>query len=210
MARTPLADETPTLFESVRRVIDFELMDVNTCLPGIIESYDSETQKAVVQPALQRAYDQQDDTVRLVSMPPIPDVPVVQPRSGKAHIHFPLEKGDSVLLVFSQRSLDVWKNKDGVVNPDDRRKFNLSDAYAIPGGYPFVKPADVATADELEIRNDALKITVLKSGKLKIENGSGELIAQLELAFTTLGKEPMLAGAGIYTTVATFLGSLKA
>jgi hypothetical protein len=48
-----------------------------------------------------------------------------------------VRRGDTCLLVFSQRSLDRWKSQGGRVTPDDGRKHALSDAIAIMGVQAF-------------------------------------------------------------------------
>ena len=70
------------------------------------------------------------------------NVPVLFPRSRKAAVTFPLEKGDTVLLVFAERSLDEWIEKGGnKVSPEDPRRHDMSDAIAIPGCFHAVQEA---------------------------------------------------------------------
>ena len=66
-------------------------------------------------------------------------------RGGGFFVSYPLKKGDHVLLVFSERSIDQFmaqdKNdpSDPATDPLDDRRFNLSDAVAYPGFYPDSK-----------------------------------------------------------------------
>jgi hypothetical protein len=57
--------------------------------------------------------------------------------AGAYKITFPVAAGDIVLLCFAQTSLDNWLQLGGVVDPQDSRKFDLSDAIAIPGLLSF-------------------------------------------------------------------------
>lgn len=124
-----MTSETPTLAQVILEAVEARLVDVNTAIPGKIVSYDHATQTASVQPCIRRKYT--DGTI--VDLPVINKVPVQFPRGGGFFVSLPLKKDDPVLLVFSQRALDVWKEKGGVVDPADPRKFHISDAYALAG-----------------------------------------------------------------------------
>ena len=161
--------------ELLQLAVEARLVDQNICLPGIIESYDRATQTAKVQPALKRTY--VDD--RIVNLPIINRVPIIFPRSGGTHIHFDLKKGDYVTLIFSQRSLDLWKEKGGLVSPNDPRKFHLSDAYGIPGGTPRADAfAPRGGVDSLELTNESGDNTfsLEKDGSIKIKTTTGEVV----------------------------------
>lgn len=69
----------------------------------------------------------------------ITNVPVIFPASSKAAFTFPIDVGDTVLCVFSQRSLDQFKSASDntTYTPRDKRKFSIRDAIAIPGLFAF-------------------------------------------------------------------------
>ena len=48
-------------------------------------------------------------------------------------MQFDLVPGDTVLLVFSERSIDKWAQQGGEVDPLDSRLHHLSDPVALPG-----------------------------------------------------------------------------
>lgn len=201
------ADRTPSFNETVRLIIEQVLADVHVCLPGRVENYNSSNQTASVQPSLKRGYDE-NGNVTVVNLPVIPNVPVCHPRANNAWIHLPVKSGDSVLLIISERSLDVWKAQGGIVNPADRRKFNLTDAFAIPGGYSPSSPFTVDDPNDVEIKNDTGKLSVKSTGKFVISNGTVELLDQLSTlldhlinaqVLTMMGPQPFLA-----TTIANF------
>jgi hypothetical protein len=79
----------------------------------------------------------EDGATELESLPVIPNVPLMQFGMGGMRLTFPATPGDTVLLVFCQRSLDKWKSSGGEVDPGDARQFSISDAVAIPGLFPF-------------------------------------------------------------------------
>jgi phage baseplate assembly protein gpV len=73
------------------------------------------------------------------SQPTILNVPLIFPASKKASMTFPIDVGDIVLCVFSQRSTDAFKASTGSETyiPQDKRRFSIRDAIAIPGLFPF-------------------------------------------------------------------------
>jgi hypothetical protein len=130
---------TPNLAETIQALIDATLVEVHICLPGRVTAYDASTQKASIQVSLLRKYEAGNTD----PWPIIPNVPVIFPRAanGQTYSHFPLESGnqmtpgDNVTLVVCERSLDNWKlSQSALIDPESRRKFSMTDAYAIPGG----------------------------------------------------------------------------
>lgn len=72
--------------------------------------------------------------------PPVLAVPVLFPSSSSAMLSFPINVGDTVLLVFSQRSLDNFKlGASDCHEPSTNRKYSINDAVAIPCIFPFSK-----------------------------------------------------------------------
>ena len=115
--------------QSIRFAIRQSLKDLYTCMPGIVESYDAETQRAVVKGALRVVTTKKEEIEREA----IHNVPVMFPSGGGFSITFPLEQGDPVLLLYSQRGLTNWKKTLGVAAPDTIGFFSEKDAFAIPG-----------------------------------------------------------------------------
>jgi hypothetical protein len=166
------SEEKPSLAKLLQSAIDARLCDLNVSLPGEVISYDRAKQTAKIQPQIKRKY----SDGRTVNLPIINNVPIVFPRSGKRFVHFDLEAGDNVTLLFSQRSLDQWKLKGGIVEANDPRKFNLSDAVAIPGGFPFPKSFTPKGEDgSIELNNSGHSIIMEKTGKMILENSSGKI-----------------------------------
>lgn len=193
----------PDFSDVVRTIVDAVLLDLNVCIPGKIVSYDSAKQYADVQIQL---YQKVNET--LVSYPVIPNVPVVHPRAngGKTFIHLPLQPGDDVLLVFSQRSLDAWKTSGGLTDPNDPRKHHITDAFAIPGGSSMADAFTVTDPTAIEITNKDSSIIVLPSGKFKIQNTVNEL---LDLLVQTLTKQQAFLDTIKSDTTNTIFGPQK-
>lgn len=102
-------------------------------------------------------------------------VPLVFPASQKAVIAFPVDRGDSVLVVFCQRSLDNYK-VNGSMSPSDRRMFDARDAVAIAGLIPFQKwKLPAAANDSVVVINNMGEtnensITLKSDGSVSIES----------------------------------------
>lgn len=163
--------ETPTQEQVIKEAIKAALCDLHTAMPGIVVSYDSSTQKAQIQPALKRKFKNGD----VVDLPIITNCPVAFPRANNAFISLPVKAGDSGLLIFSERSIDKWLVSGGRVNPNDPRKFELSDGIFYPGLYPFNNPI-AAHPTDLIVQNDQAKISVKPDGKFLISGPSEELL----------------------------------
>lgn len=142
-----------SLESAIRTHVKAALMDTHTCLPGIIRSFDHETQTATVQPAIQQIFVERG----AVTLPLCVDVPVQFPSGGNFVLTFPVAPGDECLLVFSERAIDFWWDRGGVQLPAEYRLHDLSDAFAIMGVRSKPEAARIASvstsAAELRTKN---------------------------------------------------------
>jgi hypothetical protein len=192
---------TPQLAETIRVLIDSVMVETHVCMPAKIVNYDPQTQYADVEIQLLRKY----ENGNVIKLPIIQNVPVKHPRAngGAAFVHMPLKPGDDMTLIVCERSLDNWKNQGGLTDPADRRKFNLTDAFALIGGSAIPDAFQVSDPDAIEIVNStSTKLKIKSDGKYIIHGGNGdELITVLSdfiegvgRAFTTtaLGPEKLI------------------
>ena len=158
---------------------------VHTSVPGIVRAYDSTTKRAQVQPALRAVY---TDGREPAARPPIVDVPVRQLGTGGWLQHQAIVAGDVVLLLFSQRGIESFKENWGELSdPTSGILFEERDAVAIPWGLENVVPvadtgivlqsADGETyvslqEDAVTVRRAGTTITIADD-KVVIETGSG-------------------------------------
>lgn len=166
---TEVLNETPTLAKVLEDTFESRLTNLHTCLPGRVTKYNHETQSASIQLDLRRVYRDGSE----IEIPVIGSVPVAWPRARGAFLHFPLRPGDVVTVVFSERSLDEWKEQGGLTTPKESRKHDYSDAIAIPGGYPFSKPAKVPDNENAWLINEKSKIKLTPKGTFEV-TGRGE------------------------------------
>lgn len=210
-----------TITDAMRQAVLFQLYDVHTALPGQIISYDHTMQKATIQPCLKKSY--LDGTTQ--EMPILNNVPVIFPRAGGASLTFPVLPGDTCLLLFVERSTDLWKSVGGVVAPNDPRKFDLSDAVAIMGLMPFTENSLSENNEDVLLTYKSSNIRIKASGEIQIEtastvaigNASAEVLSIvssilgiLTTSVTTAPGSPIFQGLGpTYATLKLALDSIK-
>jgi len=161
-------NERPSFLAAILASIDSRVNSVHTCLPGSIEKYDHTKCKADVKPLIKQA--NKDGTY--TDFPVIPDVPVIFPRTQEMILHFPLRRNDTVLLLFCESSIDNWVSKGSNSIPNTTRKFNISDAFAIPGLFAFNKKSGVSDNDSLYIKYKNASIKIAKNGQVDINDGN--------------------------------------
>ena len=70
--------------------------------------------------------------------PTILNVPVQMPASNTSAFTFPVNVGDTVLLVFTMQGIDTWKRGTGKpTTPSDFRHHSIRDCFAITGVFPL-------------------------------------------------------------------------
>jgi len=138
---------TPTLAQVIRAALRAHAADLHVAIPASVERVDLALGQVDARPLVKDLVGDQEAALRALAMPVITNVPIVWPGAGGCRLTFPLAVGDTVLLLFADRSLDVWLAKGGEVDPGDPRRHALSDAVAIPGLRPFSAPWAGAAGD---------------------------------------------------------------
>lgn len=201
------------------------LSNIHTALPGIIKSYDATTNKATIQPALNKAY-----VTGSMPMPLLENVPIMFPGGKDFNITYPINEGDYVLLIFIERSIDLWLSVGGQVTPDDPRKFDLSDAVAIPGLQPFTGDFSERNNTDFSINYAGSSITIKSNGdiiintvnKVGIGNSTAEVLDVLSRVINILQtsiteavgqpiqQTPLPPTGDTYTSLKLLIDNLKA
>jgi len=211
-----LVNETPTLAHVIQTALKRFQTELHTCLPAEIVTYDRTKQKASVQPLLQR---KTKDGVAF-NFPVITNVPCRFERTSKFSITYELKPKDTGIIIVSERSLDVWLNKGGLVDPNDLRKHDINDAIFFPGLFPFSTPAP-AEANVALIQNDKTRFRLYENGKMAFTNlnSNEELVKVLSdlcqalisaLTTTAIGPQPFTPSTiSALTSVKSRLDTLK-
>jgi hypothetical protein len=151
---------------AITEQIETRLRDLHTALPGVIVSFNSAKQTAVVQLAIRRVFVLQDPgqpaVVSQVNLAPCVDVPVLFPGGGGFFLTFPVAEGDECLVLFSERAIDFWFQNGGQQLPSEYRLHDLSDAIALVGlnSQPNVLADFNASACQLRTRDGSTFIQV--------------------------------------------------
>ena len=179
---------------ALQRRIDAATSDIRVASPGIIVSYDAEKQTATVNIAIKEHVSLNGSPWEDMQIPPLSDVPVVFMSGGGYTLTFPVKAGDECLLVFSDCCIDGWWQLGGIQNQIDRRRHDLSDAFAIMGPRSQkLKQLPGVSVDSVQLRNDLGDVFVeIKDKEINVVaqtvNVSGETVnveATKELNITT-------------------------
>lgn len=121
-------------------------------------------------------------------------------------IKLPIAVGDTGYLIFSDRSLDAWlAGGGGIVDPQDARHHDLTDAIFVPGLVPFGNQTSDST-DDLVITNSAAILKIKKAGTFQLKNSENEL---LDLLDQITGQLQQLSQTLSTDTVNTIFGPMK-
>jgi hypothetical protein len=152
--------------------------------PGIVVSFDPDKQTCVVQPAIQEVVllpppglkplaDGTPNTTQniptTVTIKPIQDVPIMMMRVPGWSITLPIVKGTECLLIFADSCIDGWWQNGGVQPQFDRRRHDLSDAFALFGPWSQPKVLSNYSTSSMQIRSDDQSVLIdLAANKVTI------------------------------------------
>lgn len=115
--------DEPSWSDILRAVQDQVQDRIHTALPGVVQSYDTATQTATVQLAVQ---------LQGVNVPPLQDCPVAWPGGAAGFLHVPLAKGDTCMVIFAESDYSRWWDTGSVSSPAVLTRHGLH-AMVIPG-----------------------------------------------------------------------------
>jgi len=168
--------DTNSLEGLCRLLKDVTLMDLDKVLPGVVQSYDRTTNRAVIKPAITgvAAMGQKIPKDALIN------IPVLTLQGGGIYLSFPLKPGDKGWLVACDRDISIFKQCLEESSPNSYRKHCFNDAFFIP--------------DKI----NSLTVAEEDSGALVIstENG-GTKFSIKEGAVTITGKTTIIGDADI-------------
>lgn len=157
-----------TLTDAIRNGVLYQLLNVHTAFPGKIVTYDYTQKRASIQPQIDKKYT--DGTTQ--PMPILNNVPVVFPYASGASITFPVNEGDTCLVVCCERSIDNWITNGLQQPPTDPRKLDLSDGVAIMGLVPYNQTSPADNNTDFLISYAGSKIRIKADGAVVIETAT--------------------------------------
>lgn len=156
MTIAPDASDTPDLLAVLRTALAAGLGGVRVSIPAIVVSYSKATQTITAQVTIRSRYfdasrnDGKGDFVTYLP-PPIAGIPVAFPSGGGVSFTWPLLPGDPVVLLVADRSIAEWKNSGANDNtPTEPRRFDLSDAIALPGTPSPAAPLSIGAVSDTD------------------------------------------------------------
>jgi hypothetical protein len=114
------------LNDITRKLIDDAISDLHTALPAKINKYDAQKMRAEI-----TLLNKKDLEGELVKIPPILEVPVGFIKAGNFIIRPPFQKGDAVVVAFSERAIDKLLISGDPENPKYKRKHSIDDAIIV-------------------------------------------------------------------------------
>jgi hypothetical protein len=142
-----------------------------------------------------------------VAIKPIQDVPIIMMRVPGWSITFPITEGTECLLIFADMCIDGWWQNGGINAQFDRRRHDLSDAFALFG--PWSQPNNLSNYSQssLQIRSDdqsvlidlAATVATVQAPNVIIKQSGGAaqpLLNQAWYDWYTTNIQPFLVGLG--------------
>jgi hypothetical protein len=120
-------------------------LGIRTAVPSRVVAYDAVTQRATVQPDILAVMNTETGI-----QPQLPielvEIPIAWPRTKLGYLTFPLAKGDTGLLVVSDRSIDKWSTKGVPTDPGFNHTHNMIDGVFYPGLHSDIDPITPPTS----------------------------------------------------------------
>jgi len=137
----------------VESVVDDAVSELHTLEPGKVVRYTGGVNPtASVVPVTKLRHRNADGSYVTESRQIIHNVPILYPSGGGFSVSWPLEVGDDVTILYSERSITEWKKSGGEdLEPGDPRRHDQSDALVIPF-------ARVETTGDFVITGDKIKL----------------------------------------------------
>lgn len=175
-----------TSFESLfKSNLNSYMEDMFTCLPAIVVGVQRIQDGLIdVQPLINKVY--RDGSKN--ELPVIHGIPVIMPSTMKSSITMPVSQGDNVLLLFSQKDLEIFKNGSGDPHdPATFRTFNINDCVALIGLTTTPKSFLNANNHKIPFNNNSLILShnlgTEKESYIEISQG-GEINIEAKSSFS--------------------------
>lgn len=155
------------------------LNSVHVALPGKVIAFYSERNTADVEIGVRLPVEHFDSDLEMQDLGVVYDAPILYPAGGGFSIVFPLNVGDSVMLLFSDIPAGEWFESDGSspTEPQDLRRHSLGYPVIFPGGRP-VKKVQNAPSNSLKIGSEmGAGVISLQDAQIQIGKNASEFVA---------------------------------
>lgn len=150
------ASDTPEA-EAARLLVDRQMLDYRTAIPGVVVEVSADGTMCDVQPAVSMAQTL-DGKTTAIPMPVVRGVPLMV--MGSTTLGFfvcvPVQPGDDGLLIVCDRAIDNWQGGQGVSMPPlgpSPRHHDMTDAVFYPGLQRASSPIPSFPFASIQVRN---------------------------------------------------------
>lgn len=211
---------TDMTFESATKALfEYQMRNIFTAIPAKVMMVENAGEQRVsVKPLVNAVFPDWDDSEEF---PTILSVPLMYPSSSSSAVVFPVHAGDTVLLVFAQSCMDVFKGGDGSVQPpSDYRRFDKRDAIAIPGLFPFGSAINQVSKHTLPHSTDDLvvfhnlgtsaecELRMKQTGKIEINGNQIDISSSTQVDGNLINTGSVTVGVGATGSFTTPLGQI--
>ena len=208
-----------TMESAMIAFFEHQMRKVYTAIPAVIIAVRSDEKQSVdVKPLINQVFaDLEDETEHPVLL----HVPLIYPSSSTSAVTFPVHPGDTVMLIFSQASMDVFKSGDGTAQPpSDNRRFSIRDAVAIPGLFPFGSTINQVSKHTLPHSTDDLvvfhnlgtsaecELRMKQSGKIEVNGSAIDISSTTSVSGNFINTGSVTVGVGATGSFTTPLGQI--
>lgn len=211
---------TDMTFESATKALfEYQMRNIFTAIPAKVMMVENAGEQRVsVKPLVNAVFPDWDDSEEF---PTILSVPLMYPSSSSSAVVFPVHAGDTVLLVFAQSCMDVFKGGDGSAQPpSDYRRFDKRDAVAIPGLFPFGSAINQVSKHTLPHSTDDLvvfhnlgtsaecELRMKQSGKIEVNGSAVDISSTTSVDGNFINTGSVTVGVGATGSFTTPLGQI--
>ncbi len=149
-------------------MLNLLLREVHTAMPGRVEGVYIEggVRFVEVMPLLRRATIEWEQ----IEMKKPIGVLLLTIGTSASSVLMPVQAGDLVLLVFSERALEHWKRNTEIADTIYGRQFDLSDGFAVPFNFKGLDPG--YNNEDMIVEHNSQKITVKNNGDIEVGGSS--------------------------------------
>jgi hypothetical protein len=211
---------TDMTFESATKALfEYQMRNIFTAIPAKVMMVENAGEQRVsVKPLVNAVFPDWDDSEEF---PTILSVPLMYPSSSSSAVVFPVHAGDTVLIVFAQSCMDVFKGGDGSAQPpSDYRRFDKRDAIAIPGLFPFGSAINQVSKHTLPHSTDDLvvfhnlgtsaecELRMKQTGKIEINGNQIDISSSTQIDGNLINTGSVTVGVGATGSFTTPLGQI--
>ena len=165
----------PTLEDIIKNSEEDVKYSLNCHRVGVIEAFYPETQTADIK-MVDKGVQQFEDGEKLIDLPPLINCPVIISKGINGGLTFPINSGDTCLIIFNDRDLDNWLIDGLTQRPNTLRSHDFSDAIALVGLRNQINQITDYNNEETKLNYLDNKITI-NITSIKLDNVNGGSIA---------------------------------